>query len=118
MRAGFKSAPGVGCRALSLRPGDGDQAAVLREVGDGVLVQSVSGVHSGVNPVSGDVSLGAEGRVIRGGELGPPVREFTIGSTVQRMLQEVVAIGGDVDYVPGSASGVSLAIADVTMAGE
>ena len=30
-------------------------------IGDGVLVQSVKGLHSGVNPVSGDFSTGAEG---------------------------------------------------------
>ena len=118
VRAGFKSTPTVGCRALALTPGADDQAAILRQVGDGLLVQSVSGVHSGVNPVSGDVSLGAEGRLITGGELGAPVREITIGSTVQRMLKDVVAVGNDVERLPGSATGVTLAIADVTMAGD
>ena len=117
VRAGFKSAPAVGCRALALTPGADDQAAILRQVGEGLLVQSVSGVHSGVNPVSGDVSLGAEGRLVTGGELGQPVREMTIGSTLQRMLLDVVAVGSDVERLPGAATGVTLAIADVTMAG-
>ena len=31
------------------------------------------------------------------GEVGAPVREFTIGSTIQRMLQDVVEIGADVE---------------------
>ena len=118
VRAGFKSTPAVGCRALWLVPGTDAQAAILRQVGDGLLVQHVSGVHSGVNPVSGDVSLGAEGRLITGGELGAPVREITIGSTLQRMLKDVVAVGSDVERLPGSAAGVTLAIADVTMAGD
>ena len=39
---------------------------ILAGVGDGLLVQSVSGIHSGVNPVSGDFSVGAEGVMIRG----------------------------------------------------
>ena len=63
------------------------QAELIADVGDGVLVQDVAGLHSGVNPVSGDFSTGAEGLRIRGGELAEPVREFTIASTLQRMLQ-------------------------------
>ncbi|MDQ2825930.1 MAG: TldD/PmbA family protein, partial [Actinomycetota bacterium] len=58
---GFSSTPSVGCRALSLAPGTDLQPALLEAVGDGVLVSSVSGLHSGVNPVSGDFSTGAEG---------------------------------------------------------
>ena len=83
----------------------------------GLLVQSVTGVHSGVNPVSGDFSLGAEGLMIRDGALAEPVREITIASTIQRMLQHIVQIGSDLEWLPGAAAGVSLAIADVSMSG-
>ena len=117
VRGGFKSTPGVGCRALSLAPGELDQPALLRQVGDGVLISSVIGLHSGVNPVSGDFSSGAEGLRITGGELGAPLREFTIASTLQRMLRDVEAVGNDVDWLPMSAAGVSLVLGDVTISG-
>jgi PmbA protein len=82
-----------------------------------VLVQSVQGLHSGVNPISGDFSAGAAGLLIANGQLGGPVREFTIGSTLQRMLLDVVEVGGDVDWLPMRAAGVSLVIRDITMSG-
>jgi PmbA protein len=87
-------------------------------VGDGLYVQSVTGIHSGVNPVSGDFSVGAEGLMIRGGTLAEPVREITVASTLQRMLQSVVAIGGDVRWLPGTAAGQTLAIADMQLSGD
>jgi PmbA protein len=118
VRGGFKGAPGTGARALSVVPGRLSPAEILGQVGDGLLVQSVSGVHSGVNPVSGDFSVGAEGVLIRGGELAGPVREFTIASTIQRMLGGVVAVGNDLERLPSSAAGLTLAIADVAMSGE
>ncbi len=90
---------------------------ILAEVGDGLLVQSVSGVHSGVNPISGDFSVGAEGMIIRDGVLAEPVREITIASTLQRMLQNVVAIGNDVERLPSSATGLTLALGDISMGG-
>jgi PmbA protein len=117
VRAGFKSAPGTGARALSVVPGKLTPEQVLAEVGDGLLVQSVSGIHSGVNPVSGDFSVGAEGVLVRGGALAGPVREITIASSIQRMLQSIVAIGSDLERLPSSASGLTLAIADVSMSG-
>jgi PmbA protein len=86
-------------------------------VGDGLLVQSVTGVHSGVNPVSGDFSVGAEGLMIRGGALAEPVREVTVASTIQRMLLDVVAVGNDLEWLPGSAAGVTVAVADMSMSG-
>jgi PmbA protein len=118
VRGGFKGAPGTGARALMLVPGPHSPEEILEQVDDGLLVQSVSGVHSGVNPISGDFSVGAEGVLIRGGALAGPVREFTIASTIQRMLTGVIAIGNDLERLPSSAAGVTVAIADVSMSGE
>jgi PmbA protein len=117
VRGGFKGTPGVGCLALQLLPGTRDQAALVADVEDGVLVQTVQGLHSGVNPISGDFSVGASGLTITNGQLGAPVREFTIASTLQRMLLDVVEVGGDVDWLPMRAAGVSLVIRDITLSG-
>lgn len=117
VRGGFKSTPAVGCPALALTPGDRGAAELIAGVDQGVLVQSVSGIHSGVNPVSGDFSTGAEGLLIEDGAVGAPVREFTIASTLQRMLHDIVAVGNDVEWLPMDAAGVSLVIADVTVSG-
>jgi len=117
VRSGFKSTPGVGCIATRLVPGARSQAELVAEVGEGLLVQDVSGLHSGVNPVSGDFSTGAEGLRIRGGALAEPVREFTIASTLQRMLKDVRAVGDDLQWLPMSAAGVSLVIDEVTISG-
>ena len=117
VRAGFKSTPTAGCRAVTLTPGDQDAAALLAGVADGVLVQEVSGLHSGVNPVSGDFSTGAQGLRIRGGALAEPLREFTIASTIQRLLHDLVAVGSDLTWLPMSAAGMTLVVGDVAVSG-
>ena len=116
-RGGFAGTPGVGCLALSLVPGVRSQAEIVSDIDDGLLVQSMQGLHSGVNPISGDFSTGAAGLLITNGEVGAPVREFTIASTLQRMLQDIIEIGGDLEWLPMRASGLSLVIRDVTMSG-
>ena len=112
----MKTTPTVGCRALTLEPGTKTQEELMATLGEGVLVQSVSGLHSGVNPVSGDFSTGAEGLMFRDGQLAEPVREFTIASTLQRMLGDVVEVGGDVEKLPSGLS-MSVAIGDISISG-
>jgi PmbA protein len=117
VRGGYGGTPSAGCRALLLEPGDRDAEGILAEVGDGVYVQSITGVHSGVNPISGDFSVGAEGLRITNGVLGEPLREMTVASTLQRLLLDVVAIGCDVEWLPGVAAGQTLAISDAALSG-
>ena len=115
---GYSGTPGVGCMALVAAPGASPPADLIGGIGSGVLVQGVSGLHSGVNPVSGDFSTGAEGLRIRDGELAEPIREFTVASTLQRMLLDVVAVGNDLTWLPMTAAGVTLVVDDVTVSGE
>jgi len=114
---GYSSTPGVGVQAVSVQPGQLSPDALIAGITDGLLVQGVSGLHSGVNPVSGDFSTGAEGLRIRNGELAEPVREFTIASTLQKMLLEVTAVGDDLVWLPMKAAGVTLVIAELTVSG-
>jgi len=117
VRHGFRSTPSPGPQAVVLLPGTREAAELLADIDDGVLVQEVSGLHSGVNPVSGDFSTGIEGMRIRGGSVAEPIREVTIGSTIQRMLTDVVEVGADLEFFPMEAAGVSLVISDVTVSG-
>jgi PmbA protein len=119
VRGGFAGTPGPGCRALTLAPGpEGyDEDGVLAAVGEGLFVQSLTGVHSGVSPISGDFSVGAEGLMIRDGKLAEPVREITVASTLQKMLQSLVAVGADVEWLPGIAAGQTLAVGDMQISG-
>jgi PmbA protein len=95
---GYRSTPGVGTTNLFVEPGDRSPEELLRDAEGGVLVQDVSGVHSGANPVSGEFSVGATGLRIIGGELGEPVREMTIASTIPEMLQSVSALGNELRW--------------------
>lgn len=113
---GYSSTPSVSARALRLSPGSVSEADLLRSVGDAVYVQSMSGLHSGVNPISGDFSVGMTGRVIRNGELAEPIREATIASTIQRMLLDVVAVGDTVHWSGGTGAPM-LAIEGVSLSG-
>ena len=114
---GVRSTPGVGWHALTIDAGAGDLTALVADTDAGLLVRSMTGLHSGVNAVSGDFSVGAEGLVIRNGELAEPVREVTIASTLPRLLLDIARIGDDIEHLPGGVSCPSMTIANVAMGG-
>ncbi len=116
-RGGYGSSPGIGARALSLAPGTKSQAEIIKGIEHGVLVDSLIGLHSGVNLVSGDVSIGAAGWMIRDGEIAEPVKEFTVASTIQRMLLDVADVGNDIEWRMGTA-GCTVAIDNVRLGGK
>jgi PmbA protein len=114
---GYRSTPGVGAQALAVTPDAGSLDDLLASVDHGVLVQSMTGLHSGVNPVSGDFSVGIEGLMVRDGARAEPVREATVASTVQRLLLDISAVGGERVWTPGGTGAVALLIPGVTLSG-
>jgi PmbA protein len=116
VRGGFKGAPGVGARALRVTPGDRTLEQLFADAGEALYVQSMSGMHSGTNTVSGDISVGAVGLMVRDGAFAEPVREVTIASTLQRMLLELHA-GSEEVWLPGSAVGVPVLIEEMALSG-
>ena len=60
-RGSYRSPPAVGATNLILAGGEGDLDDLLARVGDGLLVESVAGLHSGVNPATGEISVGVVG---------------------------------------------------------
>jgi PmbA protein len=116
VRAGYRSTPGVGPRALHFEPGPAPPEELLRRAEGGLFVQSITGLHSGASPVSGDFSVGADGLIIRGGALAEPVREVTVASTFQRMLGGLV-VGNDLQWLAGGAAAVTLLVPEMAMSG-
>ncbi len=114
---GVASTPGVGAGALAVAPGRGSHEEILASIDNGLFVTSMAGLHSGVNPVSGDFSVGVEGLMVRGGALSEPVREATVASTIQRLLLDISAVGADLEWLPDGTGGVTLVIPDVALSG-
>jgi PmbA protein len=113
---GYRSTPGVGTTNLYVEAGEPSFEELLRRAEGGVLIQDVSGVHSGANAISGEFSVGATGLRIAGGEVGEPRREMTIASTIPDMLHAIAAVGSDLRWF--SAIGVpSILIGEMTLGG-
>jgi PmbA protein len=96
-------------------PGATDQAALLRQMGRGLLVTELMG--QGVNGVTGDYSRGATGFWVEDGVIAYPVHEITIAGNLKDLYRNLIAIGTDIDLRGGVRTG-SVLVEGFTIAGQ
>lgn len=119
VRTSHRVMPEVGQTNLVLEPGTRPLAALIGEIEDGLYVVTTRNV-GGINPVSGDYSVGASGRRIVRGELGEPVSGVTVAAPILDLLRNIREVGSDPRWVSGQTGycGVpSVLIDDVTIGG-
>lgn len=99
---------------LVVEPTAGGYEALLRDMGEGLVVTELLG--QGVSTVTGDYSRGAAGFWVEGGRIVKPVQEVTIAGNLAEMFRSIRAIGDDVD-VRGAIRTGSVLIEPMTIAG-
>ena len=112
---GFGSQPSATTFNLFPLPGDKAPGELYRLAGNGVLITEIMGLHT-VDPVSGDLSVGASGLRIRNGQLAEPVDKLTFAGNLRDFLTRIVALGSDLRWY-GSSAGLSLLLEDISLGG-
>ncbi len=79
-------------------PGEKDLAGLLADMGEGLLITELGGLHAGANPISGDFSLIAKGFRVKDGKQGAPVEQVTIAGNFYQLLKDIRAVGSDLEF--------------------
>lgn len=87
-----------------VQPGEYSQAELLKQMGHGLLVTEVQGLHAGANMVSGDFSLAARGFLVENGQRGAAVEEITVAGNFYELLRDIVAVSSDLKFSMPSQS--------------
>ena len=111
---GLAGAPGIGCGNLYLEPGTLTPEQIIGDIPAGLYVTGLMGF--GVNTVTGDYSRGATGLWIENGARTYAVEEVTVAGNLAEMLQNVTAIGNDLEF-RGSVASPTLRVDGMTIAG-
>ncbi len=94
-KRGFKDIPVVGFHCMTLEPGYFTFNQLVETIDKGVLITSLSGLHSGTNLVSGDFSVEAGGYLIEDGKITSPIKQMTIAGNFVEVLKNIDTIGND-----------------------
>lgn len=95
-KANYDSPVGIRPFTLYIAPGEMTEEALLEKAGNGVYINSLSGLHAGANAVSGDFSLQSAGFMIEGGRKTTPVKSFTVAGNFYELLKNITAVADNV----------------------
>lgn len=118
-RASYMSSPRVGPSNLLLKEGEKSSDEIIEAVGEGLYVIEFIGSHTGANPISGEISLGVVGLMIRNGDFAEPVKEVTVAGRMLDILKSIEHIGSDMTAVPknGAIYVPTISVKGIQMAG-
>ena len=112
---------GVSPSNFYIQPGEGSLDSLMEKLGTGLLITELSGLHAGVNALSGEFSLLCKGQLVEGGKIARPVAYITLGGSFLELLQGVQYIGGDLRFSLPSGScfgSPSLCLAPLAVSGQ
>ena len=96
-KAGVSGTVSVSPTNLYLQPGEKSFDDLVGSVSKGILVTNVSGLHAGLNPISGAFNVQASGFEIENGKIGRPVTLFVVSSNFYELLNNIEEIGNDIE---------------------
>lgn len=120
-RASYKSPLGIAPSNFYIENGNKTFEELVRGIDNGVYIINLAGLHSGLNPVSGDFSLSAYGYEILNGKIDKPINQITIAGNLYEVLLDIEAIGNDLTFsLPGNSQfgSPSIRIKQLSIAGD
>jgi len=107
-KAGLGGAIGTACTNFYLVPSDTPFDELVSGVEKGVIITEMAGLHSGVNPVSGDFSVSADGFLIENGKICKPVEQITVAGNFYEVLKNIKSVGSDLRFHSSGQGGIGM----------
>lgn len=103
---------------LYIQNGTTSPDEMFGQLGNGVYIDRLNGMGAGLSVASGDFSVGAEGFLIENGKKTKALNQFTVSGNIYQLLQDISAVGNDLDMARSSVASPSLLVANLTVGGQ
>ena len=102
---------------IHVKPGKKSLEQIFSEIGNGIYITSVEGLHAGMNAQSGNFSLQAKGYMIENGKMGSPVTLITIAGNLFDMIKNIKEVANDAELLSSGFTSCSLYIKSMPISG-
>lgn len=119
-RGGYRGGESIHPVNVVVETGEVDYDGLLATLDRGLVINSLSGLHSGANQASGQFSLSATGLLVEKGRVTRPVDQITISGTFSDLLARIEAVGSDRSQAPVFSYGMytpSVLVGEIDVAG-
>ena len=117
-KAGYAAPVRVAPSNFFFKPGTKSLDELMQDVGEGLVITEVGGLHAGANPMSGDFSLIAEGYTVHEGKKDRPVEQITVAGNFYELLKSIRAVGCDLVFPGGGIGSPSVDVGELRVSGK
>lgn len=117
-KGGYSSPVGVSMMNCFIEPGTKSLEDMCKDMGEGVVITDLEGLHAGLNAVTGDFSLQCAGYYVKDGKRDHSIALITVAGNFLDMLNHVVEVGNDIDWKYKTVVTPSIAFEGCAISGE
>ncbi len=88
----------ISARNMYIVPGVKSEEELIREMDNGVFINTVIGTHVGINIVTGVISLQAEGYKICDGKKDKAIKQFVLSTDFDTLFNNVMEVGNNLEF--------------------
>lgn len=107
-----------GTSFMTVKKGKKSFDEVIKYVGNGIFINDLEGVGTGLDPQSGNYSLQANGMLIEDGKITKPVTLITVAGNIMADLGKIICIGSDSALTYYQVESPSIAIRRLAISGK
>lgn len=117
---GFASQRGIsisGCN-FYIEKGTKSKEELISSLDKGLLITGLDGLHAGVDAISGDFSVKANGFYIENGKINRAVTLIVISGNFLQMMNDVIEVANDLEITYKTVVSPSILFNDLSISGE
>ena len=117
-KGGYKGKIGISPTNFYIKNGKTPLDTLFNNVEKGIFITGLSGLHAGVNNISGDFSALASGYLIENGKKTKPVEQITIAGNFYNMMLNIKDIADDLKFSLSGVGSPSVFVGELSVSGD
>lgn len=97
-RKSYASPVSISPYSFYLQAGELSEDALKKQLGDGIYLTELKGLHAGANDVTGDFSIESAGFLVKDGTLSSAVKSFTVAGNFFDLMKNIEALSDTVHF--------------------
>ena len=117
-KAGYSSSVGVSPLNCYILPGEKSLDELMAEMGEGLVIDDLAGLHAGIDAVTGNFSLQCAGYLVENGKRSRSISLITIADNFLELMKKVKTIGSDLEWGLSGVVAPSILFTECAIGGE
>ena len=107
-----------GVNNLYIKSGDNSEQELIQKLNNGIIIDEIYGLHSGIDKKNGTISLHAEGLVVENGKITNGLEMIILSTNFFELFSNVMEIGKEYSHNLLCVSAPSLLLKNITIVGK